>query len=414
MMGTPDYMPPEQATDAKNADIRADVYALGCTLFHLLTGKPPFSGRSPFEVMQAHQSQPPPPLATLRPDAPAELAALVARMLAKRPEDRPTVPQEVAKALAPFCKAGEKADLPAEKSGPVPQPKSATAVPPGRSVPPLPVSAPPPPGPRTEPPARRGTEAPRRARTEIADRDDERRAPPGRKTWLLVGGAVALVAVTAGVALWASGLFDRRGTTPDGPAAGASEGGDGRAGEGPAYNVELLVNPGCEDPPHGAGLPGWTAVSGNWGRRDRNPLPKEGNFYFFPGQAPLAVLEQLVDVSRYSATIDAGEQPFTFRGYVRSYPVAGGKKKKPKPKPDACRIVTESLAGDAAQVLARTDTGPIVSVGEWRLIEGTRVVPGGTRFIRVRLISVRHSGNNNDGYFDGLSLKAMPPEKKKG
>src|SRR5262249_31302066 len=66
MRGTPDYRPREQIRDARAADIRGDLYALGCTLFFLLTGRPPFAGASSFEVLQAHQSQAPPWLPALR------------------------------------------------------------------------------------------------------------------------------------------------------------------------------------------------------------------------------------------------------------------------------------------------------------------------------------------------------------
>ncbi len=108
-MGTPAYIAPEQALDTKSADIRADIYSLGCTLFCLLTGRPPFVGDNGTELVIAHLQNAPPALESLRPDAPAELSALVARMLAKKPEDRPQTPKEVVDALAPFVKAGAKA-----------------------------------------------------------------------------------------------------------------------------------------------------------------------------------------------------------------------------------------------------------------------------------------------------------------
>ena len=65
-MGTPAYMAPEQAQDAASADIRADIYSLGCTLYFLLTGAPPFTGKSAFAILQAHLSTEPTPLGRLR------------------------------------------------------------------------------------------------------------------------------------------------------------------------------------------------------------------------------------------------------------------------------------------------------------------------------------------------------------
>src|SRR5262249_54489664 len=76
LMGTPAYMAPEQAGDAKSADVRADVYSLGCTLYHLLTGQPPFSGPTPLAVLQAHQQESAPSLAELRREVPPALAEL--------------------------------------------------------------------------------------------------------------------------------------------------------------------------------------------------------------------------------------------------------------------------------------------------------------------------------------------------
>jgi tRNA A-37 threonylcarbamoyl transferase component Bud32 len=108
VMGTPGYMAPEQAQKTKTADIRADIYALGCTLFCLLTGRQPFTGDDALQVIVAHIQDPPPPVEGLQPEVPAGLAALVARMLAKDPAERPQTPKEVAEALLPFVKPGAK------------------------------------------------------------------------------------------------------------------------------------------------------------------------------------------------------------------------------------------------------------------------------------------------------------------
>src|SRR5205814_499423 len=115
-MGTPEYVAPEQATDARAADIRADIYSLGCTLYALLTGRPPFAGDTPLSVALAHLQQEPPPLREARPDAPPELEAVVARMLEKDPARRYQTPAEVAQALLPFVKPGQTAAAPAGDS----------------------------------------------------------------------------------------------------------------------------------------------------------------------------------------------------------------------------------------------------------------------------------------------------------
>ena len=109
MLGTPDYIAPEQISNARRADIRADIYSLGCTLYYLLAGKPPFRGDSLYDILQAHHSMDARPLNLVRPEVSVELAALVAKMMAKEPERRFQTPKELAQALAPFFKKGESA-----------------------------------------------------------------------------------------------------------------------------------------------------------------------------------------------------------------------------------------------------------------------------------------------------------------
>jgi formylglycine-generating enzyme required for sulfatase activity/DNA-binding beta-propeller fold protein YncE len=102
-LGTPDYIAPEQIKDAPTADIRADIYSLGGTLYFLLTGHPPFQEKSLYDLYQAHISRNAEPVNQVRPDVPAELAAVVAKMMAKDPVERFQTPGEVAQALKPFC-----------------------------------------------------------------------------------------------------------------------------------------------------------------------------------------------------------------------------------------------------------------------------------------------------------------------
>ncbi len=105
-LGTVDYMAPEQARDASAVDIRADIYGLGGVLFWCLTGRPPFSGEGNMaQLLTQRQTQTPPSIRTLRPDVPAELDAVVTRMMACRPDDRYPTPQAVMNGLLPFLEA---------------------------------------------------------------------------------------------------------------------------------------------------------------------------------------------------------------------------------------------------------------------------------------------------------------------
>jgi len=109
MLGTPDYIAPEQSLDAQKADIRADIYSLGCTLYYLLSGGAPFQAASLYELLQAHHSMEARPLNLVRPEVPRELAAVVAKMMAKEPARRFQTPGEVARVLTPFFKKGSVA-----------------------------------------------------------------------------------------------------------------------------------------------------------------------------------------------------------------------------------------------------------------------------------------------------------------
>ncbi|MBX9581886.1 MAG: serine/threonine protein kinase, partial [Gemmataceae bacterium] len=103
VLGTPDFLAPEQARNPAGVDTRADIYALGATLFYLLTGRVPYDAPSPSEKLVRHLTDPPPDLSLLRPDAPPDLERVIHWCLAKRAADRPQTPAELAAALGPFC-----------------------------------------------------------------------------------------------------------------------------------------------------------------------------------------------------------------------------------------------------------------------------------------------------------------------
>jgi serine/threonine protein kinase/WD40 repeat protein len=111
VLGTVDYIAPEQADNAHQADIRSDIYSLGCTLYHLLAGQPPFPTGTPIQKVMAHVKKKPQPLTELRNDLPEGLMPVLERMMAKKPKHRYQTPIEVANALEWFTFARATVDV---------------------------------------------------------------------------------------------------------------------------------------------------------------------------------------------------------------------------------------------------------------------------------------------------------------
>jgi serine/threonine protein kinase len=117
LLGTPDYLAPEQARDPRSVDIRADIYSLGCVLYHALTGQPPFPDTNLLSQMVRHASEAARPLKDLNPAVPDGLQQIVNWMLAKDPGQRYPTPERAAQALQVFLTAGGEA-APASEEGP--------------------------------------------------------------------------------------------------------------------------------------------------------------------------------------------------------------------------------------------------------------------------------------------------------
>jgi serine/threonine protein kinase len=125
-LGTFDYISPEQARDPRAADVRSDLYSLGCTIFYVLTGRPPFADGTMVQKLLQHQQSPPPALDEIRPDVPRRLAAIVARLMAKDPEDRYQRPAVLVADLAAFAEE-EGLEVAAARPVTPPPPRRAAA-----------------------------------------------------------------------------------------------------------------------------------------------------------------------------------------------------------------------------------------------------------------------------------------------
>ena len=113
VLGTADYLAPEQALDSHGVDGRADIYSLGCSLYFLLTGHPPFPDGTLPQRLMMHQKQPPPSILKDRPDAPQDLIDICLKMMVKKPDQRYQSMAEISQALADWLASkGKKSDSP--------------------------------------------------------------------------------------------------------------------------------------------------------------------------------------------------------------------------------------------------------------------------------------------------------------
>jgi serine/threonine-protein kinase len=137
VLGTADYLAPEQATDSHTADHRADIYSLGCTLYYLLTGHPPYFEGTLAQRILKHQTEPPPSIYEDRPDAPQPLVDLYLRMMAKQPAGRVQSAGEVARVLSSWLAGRAKSSDAAGRlaSGARPPPRRMPGAKPGQRQP---------------------------------------------------------------------------------------------------------------------------------------------------------------------------------------------------------------------------------------------------------------------------------------
>ncbi|WP_373514674.1 LytR/AlgR family response regulator transcription factor [Persicitalea sp.] len=159
----------------------------------------------------------------------------------------------------------------------------------------------------------------------------------------------------------------------------------------------LIKNPDCELPLIAGKISFWTEALGtNWTTRSDDPTAQSGSNYFFAGEGVEAELSQTIQLDDYKCSIDPENQRFNFTGYTRSW------NQKPT---DESQIIIEMLNANDA-VLQSDDLGTFNTISNWNFVSKSIQSPALTKKIKIRLLSHRKNGDNNDGYFDSLSLVA--------
>jgi tRNA A-37 threonylcarbamoyl transferase component Bud32 len=269
-VGTVDYISPEQARDSAAADVRSDIYSLGCTLYHMLAGQAPFPDGSLTERLFKHLETEPPDVRRFNPKVSAGLAALLRKMLAKKPEDRYQTPAELLQDLT-------RPDLDKRADPPAQDPARAEQTAAGGKA-----------------PARPGGGRKRRARPDTDTRQNlppptrslsrarpKRRRQPGPIFWL--AGAVGLLLLV--VAVLAVFRFSRGTPAPDPDTAAA----DNR----PAVPVERPAPvhvPGPDRTPKPEQPPEQQPQGKTWPALYRPPLPLDVPYLQREMQAPWAAV----------------------------------------------------------------------------------------------------------------------------
>jgi serine/threonine protein kinase len=287
VLGTADYLAPEQALDSHGVDIRADIYSLGATFYFCLTGRTPFAEGTVAQKLIWHQTRQPKPLRSFRPEVPEEIVAIIEKMMAKDPNQRYQTPQQVADALAPYTQT----QIPPPPSEEMPQFSLAAMG-----------------GPETGTPTRTGMPPPT---------PNLSPQPGPRKAWQVPGGDLSAPAASGPASPQLPEAPKRRTSSPGAPTPGSTPASPRRetaadrppSGSGPASPQAPRLGP--RTPPGGAVAPGAAALK-------TTPAPGNGRL---PSSTPS-------EWDRFSETPEAGIQTETApsrsgtRGFGRKLPVS--------------------------------------------------------------------------------------------
>jgi serine/threonine protein kinase len=224
VIGTFDYLSPEQAKNAREVDARADLYSLGCTFYHLVSGRPPFPSESGLDKLIKHQLDEPARLDTFRADVPPHFAALIHKLMAKCPEDRFFSAAEVAAEVRKLSQA-DTMDLDLDTPC-VPHPPQLLSTEPSTPTPTRAIAS----VPIISDPLRRITKKPRSLRTP--------RKVPRLGKWVVAAASIPVIVLLAAGLLFAS-------LSGHNPIASANDSTDGD----PSADTLVVANPPVEPKP---------------------------------------------------------------------------------------------------------------------------------------------------------------------
>ncbi len=172
-------------------------------------------------------------------------------------------------------------------------------------------------------------------------------------------------------------------------------------------SANLLLNGSAELPRYDSIPQGWQIINGSWKSIEGDTShhdyawAQDGKHIFFEGNDSLGILRQQVNVDEYKSAIDAHNQKFVFIGYVQAFP---------QEPPDQSSIIVNCLNTSKTKTLYTFNSDTISSESKWKQVTDTFVAPPLTRSISINLIAHRRNGSDNDGYFDNISLVALPSQ----
>lgn len=173
-------------------------------------------------------------------------------------------------------------------------------------------------------------------------------------------------------------------------------------------SINLVLNGSAEMPRYDTVPKGWQNIKGHWVSEEGDSAhhdyahAQDSSHYFFGGYGFVCILQQEADVNQYAKTIDNKKQKFILSGFEQTLDQGL--------QSDQGMLKAECLDATKSKVLDSTRTDTLMSKTKWQSAADTFLAPASTRFIRVQLVAFRNVGGDNDGYFDNISLVALPSQ----